>query len=72
MRQFIAIRSFTSWFFKHCEEPFPYTQFEEDFEGCLWMPLDYLSDLLTPTAITDLTDRVKVIDEIQIEITQQH
>jgi hypothetical protein len=72
MRQFIAVQSFVYWFFKHCEEPFPYTSFQEDFEGCLWMPLDYLTDLLTPTAITDLTDRVKVLDEIEIEITQQH
>ena len=71
MRQFISKPAFVRWFLKHCDEPFPMMTFEEDFEGCLWMPLDYLTDLLSPTVIIDLTDRVSVLDEIQIEIQQQ-
>jgi len=71
MREFVSIPAFVSWLLKYCDEPFPMAAFEEDFEGCLWMPLDYLADLLSPAAITDLIDRVKVLDEIQIGTQQQ-
>lgn len=67
MREFISIRDFLAWFFESCDEPVAILRLEQEFEGCIWMPLDYLTDMLSPTLMENLTSTVDVIEEIQIK-----
>jgi hypothetical protein len=67
MRDFIKVNEFVNWFIHNCDEPFPIAQLERDFEACVWMPVDYLTGLLSDEAMSDLTLKVRVLGESQLE-----
>lgn len=67
MREFIKINDFINWFLHNCEEPFPIAQMHMEFEACIWMPVDYLTNILSQSSIDNLRDEVNVVDEIQLQ-----
>ncbi len=67
MREFIKIDEFIKWVIYHCEEPFPIAQMHREFQDCIWMPIDYLTNILSQSSIDNLISKVKVVDEIQLQ-----
>jgi hypothetical protein len=67
MREFIKIHDFINWFIHNCDEPFPIAQMHREFEACIWMPVDYLTNILSPASIDNLREEVVVVEEIQLQ-----
>lgn len=50
------------WLARKCEENINLFRLEQDFEGCQWIPVDYLKDLLTESTLNLLLEEVEGFD----------
>jgi len=68
MNIFVNLIEFEYWLSHHCEEPFPIVQMEMEFESCMWIPLDYIKNLLSPTSVSNLLKKVNTVEETTLNL----
>lgn len=69
---YLDLKKTLFWLSYFCDEDVNIFHIEMEFEGCNWIPLDYLDQVLSKESLKNLTNKIHPLTQHQIESQNEY